>query len=136
MAAFDQASELLIRQLEGAVRDEGDAAARFERAITTYLEALASEPGYARLFLVEVFAAGPEAIRRRSEIQHDLAQALVDLIGVTGQAGEFACQVIVSAVSSMVTPAVAAGDMEALQAVGPPIVEHVRLLLRSGALDA
>ncbi len=136
MAAFDQASELLIRQLEGAVKGEGDAAARFEQAITTYLEALASEPGYARLFLVEVYAAGPEAIRRRSEIQHDLAQALVGLAGVTGQAGEFACQVIVSAVSSMVTPAVAAGDMEALQAVGPPIVEHVRLLLRSGALDA
>jgi hypothetical protein len=35
----------------------------------------------------------------------------------------------------MVTPAVASGDMEALCAVGPPIVEHVRALARSGVLD-
>ncbi|MER7547426.1 TetR/AcrR family transcriptional regulator [Actinomadura sp.] len=135
MAAFDQASELVIRRLEGAAEGGGDAAARFERAVTTYLEALASEPGYARLFLVEVYAAGPEAIRRRSEIQHDLAEALAGLMGVPGPAGRFACQVVVSAVSSMVTPAVAAGDMEALRAVGPPVVDHVRLLLRSGVLD-
>ncbi|MFA1546506.1 TetR/AcrR family transcriptional regulator [Actinomadura chokoriensis] len=136
MAAFDKASELLIHRLEGAANGGGDAAARFERAVTTYLEALASEPGYARLFLVEVYAAGPEAIQRRTEIQHRLAEALAGLMGVTGQAGEFACQVIVSAVSAMVTPAIAAGDMEALRAVGPPISDHVRLLLRSGALGA
>jgi len=144
MAAFDKASELLMLRLanslegftEGAAQGQGDAAARFERVVTAYLEALASEPGYARLFLVEVYAAGPEAIQRRSEIQRDLARALAGLMGVTGRADEFTCHVIVSAMSSMVTPAVAAGDMDALRAIGPPIVEHVRLLLRSGALDA
>lgn len=141
MAAFGKASELLSRRLEVAVGNDtgggrGDPAARFERVVTAYLEALASEPGYARLFLVEVYAAGPEAIRQRSEIQRALAEALAGLMGVTGPEGEFACQVVVGAVSSMVTPAIAAGDMEALQAIGPPIIDHVRLLLRSGALDA
>ena len=140
MAAFGKASELLSRRLEAAVGTaeggRGDPAARFERVVTAYLEALASEPGYARLFLVEVYAAGPEAIRRRSEIQRALADALVGLLGVTGAEGKFACQVVVGAVSSMVTPAIAAGDMEALRAIGPPIIEHVRLLFRSGALDA
>ncbi|MFB4305083.1 TetR/AcrR family transcriptional regulator [Actinomadura sp. GTD37] len=153
MAAFDKASELLMLRLAGSTESGGDpagigdaaggggpagggdAADRFEMVVTAYLEALASEPGYARLFLVEVYAAGPEAIRRRTEIQRDLAAALAGLMGVTGRAGEFACQVIVSAVSTMVTPAVAAGDMDALRAVGPPMVEHVRLLLRSGALS-
>ncbi len=136
MAAFDKAGELLRRRLEGAAEGEGDPAARFERAFTTYLEALASEPGYARLFLVEVYAAGPEAIRRRSAMQRDLAGALAGLMGVTGETAEFACQIVVSAVSTMVTPAVAMGDMEALRAVGPPVAEHVRLLLRAGVLDA
>ncbi|MFG2087167.1 MULTISPECIES: TetR/AcrR family transcriptional regulator [unclassified Spirillospora] len=136
MAAFDKASALLRRQLEGAAEGGGTPAARFERAFTAYLEALASEPGYARLFLVEVYAAGPEAIQRRSEIQHDLAGALAQMMGLRGEAAAFACQIVVSAVGAMVTPAVAAGDMEALRAVGPPVVEHVRLLLRSGALDA
>lgn len=143
MAAFDKAGELLMRRLESSAEgftDDltdggGDAAARFEKIVTAYLDALASEPGYARLFLVEVYAAGPEAFQRRTEIQQVLARALASFMGVTGQAGEFACQVIVSAVSTMVTTAVAAGDMDALRAIGPPIIEHVRLLLRSGALD-
>ena len=135
MAAFDIASELLRHRLEGAAEGGGDPMARFERAFTAYLDALASEPGYARLFLVEVYAAGTEAIQRRSEIQHDLAEALVDMMGVSGDAAAFACQIVVSAVGAMVTPAVAAGDMEALRAVGPPVTEHVRLLLRSGVLD-
>jgi AcrR family transcriptional regulator len=147
MAAFNLAGVLLLKQLERASQGEGDAAERrssqgeggaaerFERVFTAYLEALASEPGYARLFLVEVYAAGPEAVRRRTQIQRELAVGLADLMGVTGDAGRFACEVIVSAVSSMVTPAVAAGDMAALRAVGPPVIEHVRLLLRSGVLD-
>ncbi|MEU8118618.1 TetR/AcrR family transcriptional regulator [Spirillospora sp. NPDC049024] len=149
MTAFDQAGVLLFRRLEtamqeqeegdaaerGAAEGEGDAAELFERVFTAYLEALASEPAYARLFLVEVYAAGPEAVRRRTRIQRDLAGSLADLMGVTSDAGRFACEVIVAAVSSMVTPAVAAGDMEALRAIRGPVIEHVRLLLRSGVLD-
>ncbi|MEV0660093.1 TetR/AcrR family transcriptional regulator [Actinomadura luteofluorescens] len=155
MAAFDQAGLLLFLQLEAAMQGEGgegggagqgaaqgegdaaegDAAERFERVFTAYLEALAAEPGYARLFLVEVFAAGPEAVRRRTRVQRDLAASLADLMGVTGDAGRFACEVIVAAVSSMVTPAVAAGDMKALRAIRAPVIEHVRLLLRSGVMD-
>ncbi|TMQ91726.1 TetR/AcrR family transcriptional regulator [Actinomadura soli] len=137
MAAFDQAIVVLSRRLEDAVAEGGgDPAERFERAVTVYLEALASEPGYARLFLVEVYAAGPEAIQRRSEVQHELAAALAVLMGATGGTARFACQIVVSAVGAMVTPAVAAGDMGALRAVGPPVVEHVRLLLRSGVLNS
>lgn len=147
MAAFDQAGLLLFLQLQeamqgeggaderGTAQGEGDAAERFERVFTAYLEALASEPEYARLFLVEVFAAGPKAVRRRTRVQRDLARTLADLMGVTGDAGRFACEIIVSAVSSMVTPAVAAGDMEALRAIRAPVIEHVRLLLRSGVMD-
>lgn len=153
MAAFDQAGLLLFLQLQEAMQSDGDAAGqgtaqseadvvgeadaaeRFERVFTAYLEALAAEPAYARLFLVEVFAAGPEAVRRRTRVQRDLAASLADLMGVTGDSGRFACEVVVAAVSSMVTPAVAAGDLEALRAIRAPVIEHVRLLLRSGVMD-
>ena len=135
MAAFDRASALLRRRLEGSAEGGGDPMTRFERVFTAYLEALASEPGYARLFLVDVYAAGPEAVRRRSEIQHDLAEALADMLGLSGETAVFACHMVVSAVSAMVTPAVAAGDTDALRAIGPPVVEHVRTLWRSGVFD-
>jgi AcrR family transcriptional regulator len=136
MAAFDQASDLMRDRLAEAAQGGDDPADRFERAIAVYLDGLASEPGYARLFLVEVFAAGPEAVERRSAVQRDLAAALADLLGATGEPARFACQVVVAAVGTMVTPAVAAGDMEALRAVGPPIVDHVRTLVRAGVLQA
>lgn len=135
MAAFDQAGELVRDRLAEAAQGGADPADRFERAITVYLDVLASEPGYARVFLVEVFAAGPEAVARRSAVQRDLAAALADLMGASGERARFACQVVVAAVGTMVTPAVASGDVAALRAVGPPIVEHVRALSRSGVLD-
>ncbi|MDL4818198.1 TetR/AcrR family transcriptional regulator [Actinomadura opuntiae] len=135
MAAFDQAGELVRERLAQAAQGGADPVDRFDRAITAYLDALASEPGYARLFLVEVFAAGPEAVARRSAVQRDLASALADLMGATGESARFACQVVVAAIGTMVTPAVASGDMAALRAVGPPIVDHVRTLIRSGVLE-
>ncbi len=65
LAAFDAAGEILLGRVTGAAPDEGTPADRFEQVLGVYLETLASEPAYARLFLVEAHAAGPEAIRRR-----------------------------------------------------------------------
>jgi len=142
MTAFDWAGELLMQrllQLLGGAGGgtpgfgvAGDPVERFEKAITAYLDALAGELPYARLFLVEVYAAGPEAIRRRVELQATIADNLADLMEVTHEAGRFTCQVIVAAVSAMVTPPVAENDREALKALGPPLSEHVRLLWSTG----
>ncbi|MEV4258826.1 TetR/AcrR family transcriptional regulator, partial [Spirillospora sp. NPDC049652] len=88
----------------------GDPLAVVEHALGAYLDVLAREMPYARLFLVEVFAAGPEAVERRTALQGTLAGVFADLIGATDEAGRYTCQVIVAATSAMVTPAVAAGD--------------------------
>jgi AcrR family transcriptional regulator len=142
MTAFDWAGELLVQrlmQLLGAAGDgapgfgvPGDPVERFERAVIAYLDALAGELPYARLFLVEVYAAGPAAIRRRVELQSAIADTLADLMEVTGESGRFTCQMIVAAVSAMVTPPVAENDAEALRALGPPLIDHVRLLWSTG----
>ena len=64
LAAFDAAAEILLdRLLGGARRPTGTALERFDGALTAYLDTLATVPAYARLFLVEVYAAGPEAHR-------------------------------------------------------------------------
>ncbi|GAB3962671.1 hypothetical protein GCM10029978_018630 [Actinoallomurus acanthiterrae] len=143
MAAFDTAGDLLIRHLLEMVGAEehgvpgpgmaGDPLQRFEKAFTAYLEALAIEPAYTRLFLIEVYAAGPEAMRRRSELQAVIVAAFADLMGVTDEAGRFTCQLIVAATSTLVTKAVADNDLDALRAIGPPMIEHVRTLWQAGA---
>jgi AcrR family transcriptional regulator len=143
MAAFDVASDLLLRRLlEMAGADEhgvpgpevaGDPLHRFERAFAAYLEALAIELPYTRLFLIEVYAAGPAAVRRRSELQAAVTAALAELMGVTDEAGRFTCQMIVAATSTLATNAVAEGDLEALRGIGPAVIEHVRTLWTAGA---
>ena len=146
MAAFDVAGDLLMKRLlEMVGADEhgvpgplvaGDPLHRFEQAFTAYLEALAIELPYTRLFLIEVYAAGPEAIRRRSELQDVITAAFADLMGVTDDAGRFACQMVVAATSTLVTKAAAGNDLEALRAIGPPVIDHVHTLWKAGAFGA
>lgn len=114
----------------------GDPMSAVGQALTAYLDVLATEMPYARLFLVEVFAAGPEAVQRRTALQTSLAAVFADLIGAEDEAGRYTCQMIVAAVSAMVTPAVAAGDPDALRAIGPPLMEHIRRLWDAGMFDA
>ncbi len=59
---------------------------RFERALAAYLETMAADPAYARLFLVEVYAAGPEAMDRRAALQQRIVDALVELFAVRDDA--------------------------------------------------
>jgi AcrR family transcriptional regulator len=124
-AAFDQAAELLLRRMAagsgGVATGGGDPA---ERAITAYLDVLADEPAWARLFIVEVHAAGPEALRRRFALQDRLIDGLAALLG--GPDARFTALVVVSAMSAMVARPLLDGDVDALRALGPPMVAHLR----------
>lgn len=135
LAAFDLVGEVLLERLRTSLGEPGEPIERFERAVRAYLETLASEPGYARLFLVEVHAAGPEAMARRAVIQQRIVDALVELLDARADAARFTCQVLVAAVSAMVTGPLVAGDLDALRALAPPILDHVRRLDASGMFD-
>lgn len=143
LAAFDLVSDLLADHLvqaltsdEGAARPRGGPAAldRFERALAAYLEIMAAEPAYARLFLVEVYAAGPVAMARRAALQERIADTLVDLFDSGSPDARFTCQVLVAAVSSLVTAPLVADDVAAIRALRPKVVDHVRGLAAAGLL--
>jgi AcrR family transcriptional regulator len=129
MATFDAAGDVLFRQLEeivGGVDRAGPPEERFERAFTLYLETLASQPAFARVFTVEVFAAGPEAIARRAALHERLAVALADLLDAADPAASFACEVLVAGVSTMVTVPLVEGDLDAIRSLRRPVVGLVR----------
>lgn len=69
--------------------------------------------------------AASEAMQRRAAVQDQLVDALVLLVGADDEAA-FACRVFVAATSSMVTAPLVAGDLDALRALGPPLVAHAR----------
>jgi AcrR family transcriptional regulator len=96
---------------------------RFDRGLKVYLATLAAQPAKARLFLVETYAAGPEAVQRRIEIQAQFVDGIAALFGVTGKRRRAVCEALVGAVVSLVTARIIAGDVAGLAAVRAPIVE-------------
>lgn len=107
---------------------------RLDRLLGTYLQTLAENPALARVFLVEVYAAGPAAIRqRRASLDQfvDLLAAIYgDSDGLLGTAPDqrFAAEVLVGAVSSMVTTTIGVGEPERLPELREPLIRFASQL--------
>ncbi|RMI34164.1 TetR/AcrR family transcriptional regulator [Nocardia stercoris] len=138
-AAYERAVELLMAHIQeqagaqpaGLGEFGGTPLEQIDLLLGAYLEGLASEPAYARLFLVEVYAVGPAAIARRALMQESFVAMVAQVLGATTDEQIFACQTLVSALSGMVTARVAADDTEGLRALRAPLLTLVR---RSGDL--
>jgi AcrR family transcriptional regulator len=129
LAAFDAAGEVLLTGLGGVVAGGGTPLERFDRALTAYLDSLATNAAYARLFLVEAHAAGAPALERRLDVQRRIVDTLVDVLDAGTDAGRFACEVLVAAVGAMVVTPLVRGDTDALRALHDPVVDLVRRAL-------
>lgn len=129
-ANADLVAAVMTEELE-RVRASGelDPLERLDRVLGVYLASLRNAPALARVFLVEVYAAGPAAIEQRRES----LERFVDIVaethrGETGLLGtkpsqRFAAQAFVGAVSSLVTNAVGVGDTDGLPALRKPLME-------------
>lgn len=125
--AFDAAGEILLGRVAGAaLQTEGAPVERFDALLGSYLDTLASEPAYARIFLVESHAAGPEALRRRVLIQQRFADALAELFDAKEPHERLACELLVNAGASMATNRLALGEDASLPEMRKPIVDLVR----------
>ncbi|MQY05663.1 TetR/AcrR family transcriptional regulator [Actinomadura macrotermitis] len=133
LAAYALAADLLIDVVAGAAAGTPPAD-RFAAALDAYLRALAADGPRARVFLLEIYAAGPDAAVRRFEVQ----RRFVELVGAMLLADErwarlpdpgFACRMLIGGISALVSGRVAAGEHAALPELHAPIVAHVRSLL-------
>jgi AcrR family transcriptional regulator len=132
MAAYDAAAELVLADIPRAPAGGSTTTrqAAFGRGIGAYLDALAAEPDFARLFLVEVYAAGPGAIARRMAMQERFVDVLSDQLDPRGDE-RFAVEALVAAIAQMVTSRLAVGDVDGLRKLRRPLTKLV-----SRALDA
>lgn len=140
LAALDTAAVLLLDVLGDAV-DRAAAEARqspsagFAALLGPYLDALADEPALARVFLVEVYAAGPEAARRRAGIQTEFTRGLVEVLALPDPQDAFAAEALIAAVGARMT-ALLTGDVvppadhpAAIRALYEPFVALARRAL-------
>jgi AcrR family transcriptional regulator len=83
LAAYEAASDELFEHVraaqEGAAGDSDAWLARTRAGIHAYLRWLAAEPALARVFLIEVAAAGPEALERRERLRDRYAERMREL---------------------------------------------------------
>ncbi len=125
IAAYEQAADAVLAMLERESASGRDPLERFSRTIGLYLDALAAEPAFARLFMVEVHAAGDAVMEHRARIQQRFEQLMIDGSGARTPTERFACQALVSAIITMVTARLAARDLDGLRALREPLIDLV-----------
>jgi AcrR family transcriptional regulator len=135
LAAYRAHAELIAAVMEAALAPgmtPAEPLERLDRLLRVYLEGLRLQPALARVFLVEVYAAGPEAIEQRRASMERFADLIAEshrgepgLLG-TEPHQRFAAEVLVGAVSSMVTNIVAVGDIDRLPELHDPLMALAR----------
>jgi AcrR family transcriptional regulator len=128
-AAADLVAATMAEELE-RVRGAGEQAplVKLERVLGIYLRSLRDAPALARVFLVEVYAAGPAAIEQRRQSLEQFVDLVAEThrgeLGILGTKPEqrFAAQAFVGAVSSLVTNAVGVGDTAGLVELQAPLM--------------
>jgi AcrR family transcriptional regulator len=80
LAAYEAASDELLAHVTAAQEGaDADWLARTRAGIHAYLRWLAAEPALARVFLIEIAAAGPEALERRERLRDRYAERMREL---------------------------------------------------------
>lgn len=110
---------------------------QLEQLLGVYLATLADNPAMARVFLVEVYAAGPVAVQQRQqslELFIDMAASILEVVpdafgGPSQQ--RFAAQVLVDAVSARVTAMVGLGQADRLRELHRPLTEFLARIISS-----
>ena len=111
---------------------------KLDRLLGAYLQTLADNPVLAQVFLIEVYAAGPHAIQQRRESLEQFVDLVIAThrgeVGLLGSSAEqrFAAEVLVGAVSSMVTGAVGAGEAERLVELRAPLMKLASRIIAAG----
>ena len=76
LAAYEAASEELLERVREAHATEDDWLERTRAGIRAYLRWLAGDPALARVFLIEVAAAGPRALECREALRDRYAELI------------------------------------------------------------
>jgi AcrR family transcriptional regulator len=98
LAAYEAASDELLAHVRAAQEAAGDDWLASTRAgIHAYLRWLAAEPELARVFLIEIAAAGPEALERRERMRDRYAEHMRELQAGNGVPDEIFHAVVAGA---------------------------------------
>jgi AcrR family transcriptional regulator len=128
LAAYETASDELLNHVSAAQDGEGEWLARTRAGIHAYLRWLAAEPALARVFLIEVAAAGPEALERRERLRDRYAERMRELQVANSVPDEIFHAVVAGADDLVVRRLREGGDLLELE----PILLYLQVSLLAG----
>jgi AcrR family transcriptional regulator len=128
--AYEAASDELLEHVRGAQdAADGDSwLARTGAGIHAYLRWLAAEPALARVFLIEVAAAGPLALERRERLRDRYAERMRELQAAGSVPDEIFHAVVAGADDLVVRRLREGGDLLELE----PILLYLQVSLLAG----
>jgi AcrR family transcriptional regulator len=127
LAAYEAASDELFEHVRAAQDSAGDWVERTRAGVHAYLRWLAAEPALARVFLIEIAAAGPEALERRERVRDRYAERMREL-QTTNSVPDDIFHAVVAAVDDLVVRRLRTGDD--VRELEPTILELQLALLR------
>jgi AcrR family transcriptional regulator len=125
LAAYEVASDELFEHVRAAQDAPAEWAERTRAGIHAYLRWLAAEPALARVFLIEIAAAGPEALERRERMRDRYAERLRELQVSDGVPDEIFHAVVAAADDLVVRRLRAGHDLRELE----PVLADLQLAL-------
>jgi AcrR family transcriptional regulator len=131
LGAYDVGVEVLLATVRAAGEGETEPLAIARARTRAYLQTLAAEPDFARTFLLEINAAGPEAIERRRRVHRQFAEqarALVELVAGAPELPDELYLANVGATNEVVSSWVVAGRTAELGQLEDVLV-HIQLSL-------
>jgi AcrR family transcriptional regulator len=127
LAAYEAASEELLERVREAHVGQDDWVERTRAGVRAYLRWLAAEPALARVYLVEVAAAGPLALERREALRDRYAELVSERRGSDLPFEVF--HAVVAAVDDVVVRHIRAHGAQDLPALEPVLLRlHTALL--------
>jgi AcrR family transcriptional regulator len=128
LAAYEAASDELLEHVRAAQDAGRDWLARTRAGVHAYLRWLAAEPALARVFLIEVAAAGPEALERRERLRDRYAERMRELQATNSVPDEIFHAVVAGADDLVVRRLREGGDLLELE----PILLYLQVSLLAG----
>jgi AcrR family transcriptional regulator len=138
VSAYCAAADGLFERVRTAQGEPGDWLERTRAGVVAYLRWLAAEPALARVFLIEVAAAGPRAVEAREQVRDRYAELLAerqeDARGDFPALPELPAEIfhaVVAAVDDIVVREIREGGAEDLLRL-EPIIRYLQVSLLAG----
>lgn len=114
---------------EKAAESGGSEEDRISTMLTDVLSLIAEEPGIARTYYIEVYAAGQEAIEHRVAIQAGIVDLMLGLLRDVKEEDRFTLQATMGAIGAVITQVVSLGQTEHVVHLQPQLLKFVMTTL-------